>query len=178
VDRLDPGLSDAELDAVQNRFHFTFPPDLRAVLQFALPIGKQWLDWRSGSDHDIQARLGWPLEGIQFDIENSGFWLDEWGPKPEEGHRRSEVVRHVIDNAPRLIPVYSHRFIPVEPLDAGNPVFSVHQTDIIIYGNDLADYFHREFGVSLPGSAAREPRRIRFWSDALAWWDQQENYER
>jgi hypothetical protein len=63
--------------------------------------------------------------------------------------------------------MYSHRYIANEPLAARNPVFSVHQTDIIYYGTDLADYFAREFGVSRPNWAANEAREIRFWS-ALA----------
>jgi hypothetical protein len=53
--------------------------------------------------------------------------------------------------------------IPDEPNLAGNPVFSVHQTDIIYYGFDLADYLRHDFHI--PG---REPwpeniRQIRFW---------------
>lgn len=178
VDQLDPGLSDAEVQGIENRLCFTFPPDLRAILQFVVPIGGQWPNWRGGNDHDISSRLNWPLNGIRFDVESNGFWLDEWGPKPRETNQRLELLRHVLGRAPRLVPVYSHRFIPAEPLDAGNPVFSVHQTDIIIYGNDLADYFHREFGIPLPEAAARQPRPIRFWSDALAWRDQERNYRR
>jgi hypothetical protein len=42
-------------------------------------------------------------------------------------------------------------------------VFSVHQTDIIHYGFDLADYLRHEFG--LPGRAPwpERVRPIRFW---------------
>jgi hypothetical protein len=178
VDRLDPGLADAEIDGLENRFHFRFPPDLRAMLQFALPIGKQWPAWRTESDDAIQMRFDWPLHGLEFDVESNGFWLDAWGPKPPLSSGRRDLLRRVLDSAPRLIPIYSHRFVPAEPLDVGNPVFSVHQTDIIVYGNDLADYFHQEFRVPLLESAAREPRSIRFWSDALSWWDQERNYRR
>jgi hypothetical protein len=54
--------------------------------------------------------------------------------------------------------------MPDEPHLPGNPVFSVHQTDIIYYGFDLADYLRHEF--DFPG---REPwpeqvRLIRFWN--------------
>jgi hypothetical protein len=48
----------------------------------------------------------------------------------------------------------------------GNPVFSVHQTDIIYYGVDLRDYLIHEFlarenvGVwPIPASV----RRVPFW---------------
>jgi hypothetical protein len=68
---------------------------------------------------------------------------------------------------PRLIPVYIHRFIPSEPPEAGNPVFSVHQSDIIIYGNDLAAYLSAEFGIPNPSTSPEAPRAIRFWSEWL-----------
>jgi hypothetical protein len=37
--------------------------------------------------------------------------------------------------------------MPAEPHLPGNPVFSVHQTDIIVYGLDLYEYLHNEFGL-------------------------------
>jgi hypothetical protein len=80
-------------------------------------------------------------------------------------------VRAVIAAAPRLIPLFGHRFLPEEPLASGNPVFSISQSDIIHYGSDLADYLEREFGPAQPHPAMGEVRRIRFWSDAVerAW---------
>lgn len=44
--RLDPGLTDAEIQSVQDRFGFQFPPDLRSVLERFLPVGEYFLDWR------------------------------------------------------------------------------------------------------------------------------------
>lgn len=43
-------------------------------------------------------------------------------------------------------PVYGHRYLPAGPVLAGHPVLSVHQTDVIYYGADLADYLSLEFG--------------------------------
>ncbi len=57
VDRLDTGLSDSEIEAIQGRFGFTFPPDLRAVLQFAVPVGKQFPSWRNGSNQELISKL-------------------------------------------------------------------------------------------------------------------------
>jgi hypothetical protein len=172
LERLDPGLTDSEVDAVQRKFGFDFPPDLRAFLQYVLPIGKGFPNWRDDSDANLRYRLDGPLDGIWFDVEQAGwFWLAEWGPKPAEEQARFQIVKSAVASAPRLIPIFVHRYIPAEPNDAGNPVFSVHQTDIIYYGNDLADYFHHEFGVPLPEWAARTPRPIRFWDDALRWRD-------
>jgi hypothetical protein len=100
-------------------------------------------------------------------------------------------VVEILDDAPRLIPIYAHRAVPNEPLEAGNPVFSVMQMDIIIYGNDLEQYLHNEFGlpplhdetgrllVDEEGGLLHEkakrreglPREIRFWKDAHTFWD-------
>jgi hypothetical protein len=46
-----------------------------------------------------------------------------------------------------LVAVYGHRYIPAEPGLAGNPVFSIHQSDVIVYGSSLASYLAAEFGV-------------------------------
>jgi hypothetical protein len=170
-ERLDSGLTDSEVKAIQNRFGFTFPPDLRVVLQFAVPIGKRFPNWRDESETALRSRLTWPLEGIWFDVESNGFWPADWGEKPSEEQVRLEKLKAIVEDAPRLIPIYSHRYISAEPADAGNPIYSVHQSDIILYGNDLASYFHNEFRVPLPDWAATSTRPIRFWDDSLRWWD-------
>jgi hypothetical protein len=168
VERFDPGLSLVEIQALERRFKFMFPPDLKGLLKFVVPIGKHFPNWRGDPD-ELQKRLDLPFEGIWFDVEHNGFRLPEWGATPSDPQARREIVRQAILDAPRLFPIFSHRYIPAEPNKSGNPVFSVHQTDIIHYGNDLANYFHREFQVPLPVWAAREPRPIWFWDDALGW---------
>jgi hypothetical protein len=159
----DAGLTDAEVAAVEGRFGFRLPPDLRDLLQTALPRGPQFPDWRSGDEAELSDWLDQPRAGVLFDVEHNGFWLDEWGPRPGPMADALRVAGELVAAAPRLVPVYGHRMMPDEPHLPGNPVFSVHQTDIIHYGFDLADYLPHEFG--LPG---REPwpgqvRPIRFW---------------
>lgn len=159
----DPGLTDAEVTTTETRFGFQFPPDLRAFLRAGLPRGEQFPDWRGGSASELRDWLDLPRRGILFDIEHNGFWLDEWGPRPATLTEAQQVATGLVASAPTLIPVLAHRMMPAEPHLPGNPVFSVHQTDIIHYGFDLADYLRNEF--DLPG---REPwpaevRPIRFW---------------
>lgn len=110
--------------------------------------------------------LDWPLEGIIFDIENNDFWLREWGDRPASSNERAEVASAAVSHAPKLIPLISHRYIPTEPSESGNPVFSIYQTDIIYYGANLTHYFENEFGgwSALDESAYRH---IRFWSDLV-----------
>jgi hypothetical protein len=158
-----PGLTDAETDRVENCFGFRFPPDLREFLQTALPHGPQFPDWRSGDEAALRDWLDLPLRGILFDIEHNGFWLEEWGARPVSLADALKVASELVAAAPRLIPIYSHRMMPDEPHLPGNPVFSVHQTDIICYGVDLEAYLLFEFDLDVPGEASASVRPIRFW---------------
>jgi hypothetical protein len=158
----DRGLTDAEVVAAENRFGFRFPPDLRAFLQTALPRGPKFPDWRSGEESAIRQWLDGPRQGILFDID-SGFWLEEWGPRPASLEEARRVASELVAAAPKLIPIFGHRMMPDEPHLAGNPVFSVHQTDIIHYGFDLADYLRREFALPASGTPPDQVRPIRFW---------------
>ena len=164
---IDAGLTLAEFDRIEQTYGFRFPPDLREFLSIGLPVSRKWMDWRGADDKAIRDRLNWPLEGMCFDIERNGFWLDEWGRKPDRSEAAFDVARRAVSQAPRLIPICSHRYIPAEPNEPGNPVFSVYQTDIIYYGTDLTDYLQNEYkyyfgraGYTLTGV----PKEIGFWS--------------
>jgi len=165
--RLDPGLSPTELAAAERHYGFRFPPDLRALLSAALPVG-DFPDWRSIGSPELDGMLRWPLEGIQFDIEHSGFWWPTWGPRPVTLEEAFAVAEREIAAAPLLIPVYSHRYLPAEPCESGNPVMSVYQTDIIYYGRDLRVYVANEFGVRRDCTDDDTVRSVRFWSDLIA----------
>lgn len=184
---ISQGLSDEEISRIERTHDLSFPPDLRDLLQFALPISEGFPNWRRGwiakpiiqwqdrtpilRGHNlvpIQEQLARPADGICFDIEHASFWMEEWGPKPDDLDAALAVARKKLAQVPKLIPVYSHRFLPTEPCDSGNPVLSVHQTDIIYYGFDLASYFAHEFKVTSPKWAATEAREIAFWSTLIS----------
>jgi hypothetical protein len=161
------GLSEAEAQQVESTYQFRFPPDLRAFLMHALPVSDGWPNWRDAPKREILRMLDWPLEGMLFDIESNSFWPEEWGTKPDSLHAAFAVAKSNVAQAPKLIPVYSHRYIPDTPEDTGNPVFSVYQTDIIQYGADLCNYLENEFHsyFKTPRFHYKEPiRQIAFWS--------------
>jgi hypothetical protein len=108
--------------------------------------------------------LEWPLDGLIFDVENNDLWWPSWGRRPVTVERRADVVRDVVNQAPRLVPLVSHRYLPCEPNESGNPVFSIYQSDAIYYGADLVDYFEREFGGK-PMPVVGPCKPIRFWSE-------------
>jgi hypothetical protein len=162
----EEGLSDTDADRVEAEFGFRFPPDLREFLGAGVPVGEGFPDWRRESRDSLNERLSVPVDGVLFDVEHNGFWLDEWGPQPVTLAEAQTLVRRLVASAPMLVPVYKHRMIPDRPHVSGNPVFSVHQTDIIYYGADLPDYLIHEFLVDkgigiwpIPDAT----RRIEFW---------------
>src|SRR5205823_11090661 len=108
----DEGLSDTEVVAVETRCGFRFPPDLREFLQTALPRGPRFPDWRGGNESELRAWLDQPREGILFDVEHNGFWLEEWGPRPRTLAQAQRRVTEQVAAAPKLIPIYGHRMMP------------------------------------------------------------------
>lgn len=98
-----------------------------------------------------------------FDIEHNSFWDPEWGPKPESADEAKVIATKAVGKAPGLIPVFSHRYLPAEPCEQGNPVLSVYQTDIIVYGADLPTYFAHEFRWALD-EQPKPTKAIRCWT--------------
>lgn len=172
------GLTESEALEVEELYNFCFPPDVKCFLQTALPVGKNRPDgvsrftfpnWREAlKPEHIPAYRKWldsPLEGMLFDVEFNNLWLELWGEAPAAMEDKKLIATRHYYTYPKLIPVYGHRFIPSRPCEEGNPVFSVHQMDIVYYGNDLVDYFMTEFGFQ--GWHSTHPlKQIEFWS----WW--------
>ncbi|MFI5639478.1 hypothetical protein ACIA8H_18960 [Streptomyces goshikiensis] len=160
---IGPGLREGELDEVEARFGFTFSADHRVFLAAGLPLGsRSWPNWRHGDPEDLASWLSQPVEGVLFDVQHAGFWHPAWSPRPAATSDALQIARSELAAVPQLVPVYSHRYLPGTAGEWGHPVLSVHQTDIIFYGNDLADYIRREF----TGGASSVPAHatVGFWS--------------
>jgi hypothetical protein len=172
----EPGYTAAELQAVQEKWRLRFPPDLVDFLRQRRPfcVGEGFFDWILSPDHEIRQLLAWPLNGVRFDVEHNGVWWSDWGRKPDTTAKQLERLKEVLRGVPRLIPVYGRRYIPADPCEAGNPVLSVYQTDVVCYGENLADWLRIEFGDGAPLEGP--PRReIAFWSEAVRRNERREN---
>lgn len=169
------GLTHEEVLQVQQRYNFQFPPDLKAFLQTAIPVSPKFYDWRAAltakEEIDwVNRMLHWPLEGLLYDVEHNNFWHHTWGTKPASLDEKKKIATEYYLTYPRLIPVFSHRYMPATPAIEGNPVFSVYQTDIIYYGNNLPMYLAGEFFITLSDSftLVDEPvNTIEFWSEIV-----------
>jgi hypothetical protein len=176
-----PGLSEGELAAAQEQAGATFPPDLCELLIATLPSGEEFPDWRHRPQQEMSEWRERLIGSIHFDVINNEFWMPEWGPVPGDPRESRAIVAQAVADAPALIPIFLHRAIPNEPLEDGNPVFSIWQTDIVVYGSDLARYLVHEFHPWRPKIPfhpwrskvppvplrRQDNRRIRFWSHML-----------
>ena len=112
--------------------------------------------------------LKWPIEGVLFDVEHNSFWLNAWGTQPIKLRIKIETARQQMESAPKLIPIYAHRYISSTPNEAGNPVYSVHQTDVIFDGQDIWEYFEVEFKEKNQQSIEfGKIKHIPFWHDLI-----------
>ncbi|AOR25197.1 hypothetical protein BGI42_15735 (plasmid) [Clostridium taeniosporum] len=165
----EKGLSKQEFNMIENFYGVNFPPDLKEFLSLALPISNKFINWRDMSEDNIkkiQDKLEWPLEGIIFDIENNNFWYKNWGNKPDNFEEAIDICKKEMKKVPKLIPICSHRYIPSEPNESGNPIFSIYQTDIIYYGEDLLSYLQLEFNMKKYEDIDFDLiKEIKFWVD-------------
>src|SRR5690349_11378145 len=99
---LQPGLSDAEFDRIEQRYGFEFAEDHRAFLSVVLPVGgRNWPDWRNGDPKILRDKLAWPIEGVLFDVEHNAYWHHGWGERPTQSTAAVERARQHLVAVPK-----------------------------------------------------------------------------
>jgi hypothetical protein len=169
------GLSEEQIDEAETQLNLRFPPDYRLFLQRLHSVDKPVLCTgyfaigeipEPGGDYvaaaldedagqymaldEIPSFYNWVdgqdsirtmLEGIVHGLIFSATWEAEPDRIPEiEQNIRSRVAA-----APELIPVIAPRFLLAEPCQSGNPVLSIHQSDIVVYAANLRDFLLDSF---------------------------------
>ena len=163
-----PGLAQDEVERIEKIYGIQFPKSLRTFLMEALPVSAgfyNWRDFQPTNINRIKQVMNLPAKQIQ-EYAQEVEWNEEWGEKPDNLEDLEQVVRKRLECAPRLMPVYAHRYIPVMASD-DPPIISVHDTDVIYYGKNLADYFEVEFGKKLSEINVLSIEPIPFWSEIM-----------
>lgn len=161
------GLSSAEITSIEALLGFPLPEDFAFLLRNMRDPGDVFFPWSNFQRQRYDQSIAWVLGGIEFDIVNNDLWLERWGERPVALAEAFDIVRKDFATWPKLLPVFGHRFLPADPCSAGNPIFSIWQTDIVYYGADLADYLTNEFcgGVTAGRVDTGKIRKIDVWSD-------------
>lgn len=138
------GLSCEEFERIEATHGFTFPPDLKGILEAGLPVGAGFPNWRADSPHHLRMRINLPIIGLLHQVANSGFWWKQWGPRPSDIKQAVNYARFALRRSPILVPIYGHCYVPSSPSLASNPVFFVYQNSAVYCGYDVADFFDRK----------------------------------
>ncbi|XP_050206704.1 uncharacterized protein LOC126656234 [Mercurialis annua] len=160
-----PGLTDQEFSTIESNFSFTFPPDLRSILEEGLPVAPHFPNWRSSSPQQLQILLNLPLLNLSKNITHNSFWVDSWGHKPDDDRKKTlDIVKRYSSEAPVLVPIYGNCYIPASPNTAGNPVFYVDDGCVRVLSFDLARFFQQVelFKTSCGGSVHNFSRPVNF----------------
>ncbi|CAN8283939.1 unnamed protein product [Cochlearia groenlandica] len=167
---VEPGLTNQEILAVESSLGFSFPLDLRWILQTGLPVGTRFPDWRTGSTRkNLGSMLDLPLLHVTKIVARNGFWVDSWGIRPGSDSDALSLVKKLLEIAPVLVPVYGDFYVPsTMPNLAGNPVVQ------IVDGGDVVRVLDCDVARFLQGmcrsgyrrfSGELRRRRVEFWSD-------------
>ncbi|MFF3712942.1 hypothetical protein [Streptomyces phaeochromogenes] len=173
---MEPGLSEAEFRRIETTFGFEFSADHRAFLAAGLPVASEpeegatwdqpWPDWRHGDPEELRYRLEWPVQGVLGAVAN-GWWERGWEPRPSDESAALKVANQELAQVPQLVPVYAHRFLPAARGAYAHPVLSMWGTDIVCYGNDLADYIDREFREVDEDTPWNPQATVDFWKEFI-----------
>ncbi|CAH2061440.1 unnamed protein product [Thlaspi arvense] len=167
---VSPGLTNQEISAVESSLGFSFPLDLRSILQTGLPVGTHFPNWRSGSTrNNLLLLFNLPLLHISKIVTRNGFWVDSWGSRPGSDAAALSLVKKLIQIAPVLVPVYGDFYVPsTTPNLARNPVFQIDGDGVRVLSCDVAEFLQglsRSDGRHDPCISRRLLRRVEFWSD-------------
>lgn len=164
----ESGLTIDELKQIEKIYEIKFPNSLREFLMIALPISKGFYNWRDTTEDNINF-IKQVINKPVLDIKNMAevvYWCEDWGEEPEDEEIiEKKVIEHLVD-APQLLPIYAHRYMPI--IDDNPPIISIHDIDIIYYGENLEDYFNVEFGGKKQNTIDfQNIKPLPFWSDIM-----------
>jgi hypothetical protein len=164
-------MTETQISQAEVFYSIVFPPDFKELLRTFLPVSDSFYDWSNYSADNVKKirdSLKWPIEGALFDVRENELWLKTWGKKPSDINERLLIAEKNMINVPKLIPIHSHRYIPSVPNEAGNPIFSVYQMDVIFYGSNIWEYFYVEFKEKQHKEIDfKHIRYVPFWYDIV-----------
>ena len=163
------GLTVEEILNIEDIYEIKFPDSLRELLMMALPVSKGFYNWRDTGEKNvmfIRETINRPFINVN-EMAEEVYWNDNWGYEPKDEEKIALEVRKRLRNAPKLIPFYSHRYMPMLE-DKNPPIISIHGIDIIYYGKNIEEYIEVEFsGKNQNTIDFQSIKPIQFWSEIM-----------
>ncbi|WP_064965754.1 hypothetical protein [Tenacibaculum ovolyticum] len=164
------GMKENEIDAIEKTNNFKFSnyhreflkvlhtTDKKQVFEYTETFDEDaevlfeersyFYNWNTDIDN-IRRELNYVYEDLLKDTLEHGLWLRSWGTKPESIDDRKKIFTRWYHNAPKLIPIYGHRFVISEPKEMDNTILSIMGSDTIIYGVNMRHYLLNELKEEL-----------------------------
>ena len=171
-DKYEKGLEESEITEIERVYGVTFPKTLKDFLRIGVPISENdwgFPNWRDLSNKNIEIiskRINAPYEWLKIDVLKHGFWQKSWGECPKILKETESKYMQIIKNAPILLPVYSHRYMPVIEGEDDLPIISSVGRDTVCFANNLSDYIKKEFCNECTHQYY-DIQNIPFWSDII-----------
>lgn len=162
------GLKDEQIKQVEAQYQISFTPEHKEFLKILHSVNKKcptefynekneiytknepyFYNWLT-DEKIIKEQMNWPYKTIFYDVKKK-FWLNSWEKRPKLDDELQEVFLNEYQNAPKLVPIYAHRFVVNHHENAENPILSVWGTDTIVYGWNIKHYLLNELGVYVEG---------------------------
>lgn len=143
----EAGLTDDEIESIERTYNISFPNSLKEFYKEGLPTGEPFPNWKDYSENnirEIKERIVRPYNGLIDDIKDNQYWGSDW-PEYDSVDDKIMYFNDLYNQAPKLIPIAYSRYIISAPETDDPAVLSVHDSDIIVYGNNLKEYLENEF---------------------------------
>lgn len=115
--RIEPGLTEDELNTLESRFSLWLSDDHRDFLSAGLPVGSGWPDWRNADEVTLRMHIGRPVRELLHAVRAGGLWHPDWGDNPG-GDAALKLASAKLAEEPRVIPVYGVAFLKQGPGDS------------------------------------------------------------
>lgn len=161
------GLNNNEISQIETVYNIVFPDIYKQFLREKLPISNGFYNWRDFSEKNIKTIseiINKPTETLK-ELWSEIEWSENWGNIPISENYKKNAIFSKIEKAPKIIPIYSHRYIPCIGDDP--PILSIYDTDVIYYGKNLVDYLNNEFFNHKIDNILKNYDYIPFWSDLM-----------
>ncbi|MCS4305514.1 SMI1/KNR4 family protein [Chryseobacterium sp. BIGb0232] len=152
------GLSEAQIDEVEQKYKVRFIPEHREFLRILHAIDKKevveyedegeiileectffynWLE----NEEEIAREIGYLYKGIWNGVTGvNHVWLKSWGIKPKSLEKRKEIFDEWFSRLPVLLPLKSCRFIVSDENLRWRPVICAFGSEVTIMGWDFRTY--------------------------------------
>lgn len=161
------GLSEEEIDVIEEAYQITFSPEHRAFLNILHTIDRKevieytdsfednaevkfnhrpfFYNWQKDAE-EIREAMEWPYRTIFEDVTGPNkVWLKSWGSvRPKSDEDKEKIFSEWFKKTPKLLPITSHRSVVCDLESKQEPVLSIWGSDIIVYGWNMRHYLLNE----------------------------------